>query len=112
MHFGFTMEVIPGKDPQDSINPSSKVHPGHRTEWWQDRAGKTKWLMSEKGSAGAVVSGVRTASVPALQMQTALAWASRGWPRVGAGGKPAGREAPSEGAATGPWSSGFPLSDL
>lgn len=54
----------------------------------------------------------RTASVRALEMQTALGLASPAGPAWEAGGKPAGREAPSEGAATGPWSSGFPLSDL
>ena len=69
-----------------------------------------KWLMSEKGSIEAA-SGIRTASVRALEMQTALGLASLGLARV-TGGKPAGREAPSEGAAAGPWSSGFPLSDL
>lgn len=54
----------------------------------------------------------------ALEMQTALGLActaglasTTGLARV-AGGKPAGREAPSEAAATGPWSGGFPLSDL
>lgn len=58
------------------------------------------------------LSGVRTASVRALEMQTALGLASTAGPARVAGGKPAGREAPSEGAAAGPWSGGFPLSDL
>lgn len=35
-----------------------------------------------------------------------------GWLARVIGGQPAGTEAPSEGAATGPRSSGFPLSDL
>ena len=58
------------------------------------------------------LGGVRTASVRALEVQTALSLASTAGPAWVAGGKPAGREAPTEGAAAGPWSSGFPLSDL
>lgn len=54
-----------------------------------------------------LVSG---ASVRALEMLSASAWLHPG-SGSRAGAQPAGREAPAEGAA-GPWSSGFPLSDL
>lgn len=81
MQFGFTPEVIQGKYPQDSIVSRFQGAPSTEKSRWQERGGRMKWLMSEKGSREAA-SGVRTASVRALEMQTALGLASLGLARV------------------------------